>query len=99
MKAVTVVFNIAIEEDILEALRGIGADAFTQWPRIVGQGPGTGPRMDSHVWPGANSGLLLVVDDELAVRVMAVLQELHDSPKGRQAGLFAYQTAVEQCLR
>jgi hypothetical protein len=54
--------------------------------------------MDSHVWPGANTGLLLIVDDDTAVRVMSVLQELHDSPEGRQAGLFAYQTSVERSL-
>ena len=55
--------------------------------------------MDSHVWPGANTGLLLIVDDDTAVRVMSVLQELHDSPEGRQAGVFAYVSPVEQYLR
>jgi hypothetical protein len=35
----------------------------------------------------------------LAAQVKAVLQELHDSPQGLQAGVFAYQTAVEPCLR
>ena len=99
MKAVTVIFNVSIEEEVLEAVRAAGVTAFTQWPRIVGQGPETGPRMDSHVWPGANTGLLLIVDDDTAVRVMSVLQELHDSPEGRQAGIFAYVTPVEQSLR
>ena len=99
MKSVTAIFNVAIEEEVLAVLRGLGIEAFTQWPRIVGQGPETGPRMDSHVWPGANSGLLLIVDDDMAARVMEELQKLHDSPVGRQAGLFAYQAAVERCLR
>lgn len=99
MKAVTVIFNVSIQEEVIAEVRSVGVEAFTQWPRIVGQGPGTGPRMDSHVWPGANTGLLLIVDDDTAVRVMSVLQELHDSPEGRQAGVFAYVSPVEQYLR
>ena len=98
MKAVTVSFNVSVEEEVLAAVRSAGVTAFTQWPRIVGQGPETGPRMDSHIWPGANAGLLMVVDDALAGRVMDAIQELHASPVGRQAGIFAYQTAVERCL-
>ena len=98
MKAVTVIFNVSIEEEVLEAVRAAGVTAFTQWPRIVGQGPETGPRMDSHIWPGANAGLLMVVDDVLAGKVMDALQALHASPVGRQAGIFAYQTAVERSL-
>lgn len=98
MKAVTVIFNVSIQEEVHAAIRKVGITAFTQWPRIVGQGPETGPRMDSHVWPGANAGLLMVVEDESADTVMTALQALHDTPEGRQAGLFAYQTTVERCL-
>ena len=36
MKAVTVIFNVSIEEEVLEAVRDAGVTAFTQWPRIVG---------------------------------------------------------------
>ena len=98
MKAVTVIFNVSIEQDVLKALRGAGVTAFTQWPRIIGQGPETGPRMDSHVWPGANSGLVVGVEDEQAGKAMDALQALRDTPDVRRAGLFAYQTPVERCL-
>lgn len=99
MKAVTAIFNVAIEEEVLEAVRRAGVRHFTQWPRIVGQGPVTGPRMDNHVWPGANAGVVMIVDDALAGTVMDALQALRESPVGRQAGLFAYQSPVERTLR
>jgi len=98
MKSITAIFNIAIEEDVLETIRRVGVQHFTQWPRIVGQGPVTGPRMDSHVWPGANTALEMIVEDALAKPLMDALQELRDSPQGRQAGIFAFQTAVERAL-
>ena len=89
MKAVTVIFNVSIQEEVHAAIRKVGITAFTQWPRIVGQGPETGPRMDSHVWPGANAGLLMVVEDELAdgwVRAIPVVVRVcvrinHASPR------------------
>ena len=98
MKTITAVFNVSIEDAVLAALRSVGVEHFTQWPRIVGVGPRTGPRMDSHVWPGANSSIVVLVDDATAVCVLSVLQELHDSPEGQQAGLTAWQTNVEQML-
>lgn len=98
MKAVTVLFNIAIEEEVLETVRKAGIRHFTQWPRVLGQGPHTGPRMDNHVWPGANAALQMIVGDPEAAPLMDALQALRDSPTGRQGGIFAYQTAVERAL-
>ena len=99
MKAVTAIFNVAIEEEVQEVLRRCGVRHFTQWPRVVGQGPTTGPRMDNHVWPGATSALESIVEDAQAGPLMDALQALRDSPAGRQAGLYAFQTAVERALR
>lgn len=98
MKAVTVVFNVAIEDDVLGVLRRVGVHHFTQWPRIVGKGSVSGPRMDNHVWPGANAALLAIVDDATATRLMDALQALRDSPAGKQAGVYAYQSPVERTL-
>ncbi len=98
MKSITAIFNIAIEEDVLETIRRVGVKHFTQWPRIVGQGPVTGPRMDSHVWPGANASLQMIVEDGQAGPLMDALQALRDSQVGRQAGIYAFQTPVERAL-
>ena len=98
LKLVTIYANISIAEDILDAFRALGIKFYTQFPRIVGNGPVTGPRLDSHVWPGANTGFQVVAEEALATRLMDRLQELHDSEMGRQSGLYAFQTAVERAL-
>ena len=98
MKAVTVLFNVAIEEEVQEIVRKAGVKYYTQWPRVVGHGPHTGPRMDNHVWPGANAALQMIVEDPVATPLMDALQALRDSPAGRQGGIFAYQTVVERAL-
>jgi len=99
MKAVTVFFNIAIEEEVLAAVRGAGVEHYSEWPRMTGRGAATGARMDNHVWPGANSGILMLVDDKVATTVMDALQKLRDSRVGHQSGIFAYQSPVERTLK
>ena len=97
-KLVTVYANISIADDILDAFRGLGIEHYTQFPRIVGNGPVTGPRLDSHVWPGANTGFHVIADEAVASRLMDRLQELRDSDMGRQSGLYAFVTPVERVL-
>ncbi len=97
-KLVTVYANISIAEDLLAVFRSLGVEHYTQLPRIVGNGPATGPRLDSHVWPGANVGFQIVLDEAVATKLMDRLQELRDSEMGRQSGLYAFQTSVERVL-
>jgi hypothetical protein len=40
----------------------------------------------------------MIVEDSLAERLMDTLQALRDSPVGRQAGVYAYQSPVERAL-
>ena len=98
MKLVTIFANISIAEDILDVLHALGIEFYTQMPRIVGNGPVTGPRLDSHVWPGANTGFQIVADDAQASRLMDKLQEMRDSDAGRQSGLYAFMSPVERVL-
>lgn len=97
-KCVTIYANISITEEILEALAAEGLKFYTQFPRIVGQGPATGPRLDSHVWPGANTGFQVVAEADVLDRLMDRLQTLRSSEMGRQSGLFAFMTPVDRAL-
>lgn len=95
MKAITAIFNVSVEEVVLERIKACGVKSFTLLPRIMGQGPGTEPRLGSHVWPGVNAALVMVMDADLARKVMECLREYSETPEGRLAGIFAYQVAVE----
>lgn len=97
-KCVTIYFNIAVADEIVDAIAKAGVTAYSMWPRMVGNGPATGPRLDSHVWPGANAGIQAVVEAETAGRVMDVLQLLRDGDIGRDSGLFAFVTPVERVV-
>lgn len=97
MKMVLAVYNVAVDEEVMEAVREAGVACYTKWPRVVGEGQTTGPRLDDHIWPGANCATLMVVPDELVPKVMSVLQGLRDTI-GRTEGVKAFVLNVEQQL-
>ncbi len=94
MKLIFLVYNISIEEDVRILLRDQQIEGFTQWPRLLGRGKSTGPRMDDNVWPGANSAIMAVVPDEKAPAFMAAIQALREGD-ARREGIKAFQLPVE----
>ncbi|MCQ2396307.1 MAG: transcriptional regulator [Lentisphaeria bacterium] len=94
MKLIFIVYNISIEEDVQNILSRMNVQCFTQWPRLLGKGITTGPRMDTSVWPGANSALMAVVEDSQAKPLMDAVQALRDGAAKRE-GIKAFQLPVE----
>ena len=98
MKAVWVMHDIVLEDEVQGILDEMGIVGMSRWKRMTGRGPKSGARMDNHVWPGANAGVVAVVEDEMASRLMGRLQILRDEAGGK-TGVWAFATAVEESLR
>jgi nitrogen regulatory protein PII len=97
MKMVLAVYNVAVDDEVMEAVRKAGVKCFTKWPHILGEGQKTGPRMDNHTWPGANCATMMVVPDELVGRVMGAIGGLRETI-GQREGIKAFVLNVEQQL-
>ncbi|MGI5869112.1 MAG: PG0541 family transporter-associated protein [Kiritimatiellia bacterium] len=98
MKCITVFYNIAGDDAVMDVLARCGVDEYSKFPRCQGRGRVSGARHDDHVWPSYNAGLVMVVPAAKAVEVMAALQAFRDGPLGRRIGIFAYQTPVDAVL-
>ena len=98
MKAITIFYNVANDDEVLALLEGQGVTEYSKLPRTAGRGAVSGPRLDDHVWPGYNVTIIVIVSDALAPKLMAALQSFRDGPVGRRTGIYAYQTAVEAVL-
>ena len=61
MKAVWIMHDIVLTDEIQDILDELGVVGLSRWKRMTGRGPQSGTRMDNHVWPGANSGAMVVV--------------------------------------
>jgi nitrogen regulatory protein PII len=93
MKMVMVVYNEAIDEEVMNALISCCIDSFTKWQRVLGKGKASGPHLDSTVWPGENNVCMAVVDDKKAPLILAEIINLRKS-LGKE-GVKAFVLPVE----
>ena len=98
MQALWIIYDIVLDTDLLTLLRQQNVSAYTRWPRLTGTGPLSGPRLDDHVWPGANAAILTVLPDEAVSALLPPLQTLRDTV-GHQTGLYAFTTPVLSALQ
>jgi hypothetical protein len=94
MKLVFLVYNAAIDEDVMEALERLGIEEYTKWPRLTGKGNSSGPHLDSPVWPGVNSALLIATNDDKAGSLLKEVQSL--KKKFSHEGIKAFLLPLEE---
>lgn len=79
MKAVFIVHNMAIDEEVNTALAELGVECYTKFTRILGKGKLSGPHLDTPIWPGANTGTLVIVEQAKAARIMQKIREMRQN--------------------
>ena len=94
MKLVLISYNAAIDEEIMGALKNVGISGYTKLPRVIGDGKASGPHLDSHIWPGANSLLVLAVEDDKKDQILAQVMKLRQ--KLGKEGIKAFVLPLEE---
>lgn len=94
MKAVLIIHNQGIGEEVMESLDRLGIRGFSRWNQVQGRGTHTGePHMGSHVWPSLNSAILTVIPDD---QVPELLEAVHTIDRRvEQEGIRAFVWTVE----
>jgi len=93
-KMVMIIYNEAIDEEVMESLRSCCIEYFTKWQRILGKGQASEPHLDTSVWPGVNSVCMTVVDDEKVTPIVSKVKELRKN-LGKE-GIKAFVLPVEE---
>jgi nitrogen regulatory protein PII len=70
MKAVLIVHNSAIDDDINEALASLGIKRYTKFTGVLGKGRLSEPHLNIEVWPETNYATLVVTDPSKAQQLM-----------------------------
>ncbi|PIS30178.1 hypothetical protein COT42_03580 [Candidatus Saganbacteria bacterium CG08_land_8_20_14_0_20_45_16] len=76
MKIVFIVFNAAIEDEVMECLAKTGVSNYTKFPDIHGKGGHSDPHLDTQIWPGTNHGLLIAADVSLKDKILKEVKNL-----------------------
>lgn len=97
MKAVFISFDQAHAEKVVDILGQSLVRGYTAWEQTQGRGSKTGePHLGSHAWPGMNSSVLTICEDE---KVAPLLERLAKLDKEKpMLGLRAFVLPVEQVL-
>ena len=93
---ILVVFNSSIEEEVMEGLHAAGLSSYTRVPCVQGVGGHSEPRLDSHVWPGTNTMLLICVGMEAKERLLGAIRELKE--RHSEEGIKAIVLPVISCV-
>ena len=97
MEMVMIVYNQAIDEEVLELLEEVGINRYTKWQRVLGKGEDSNARLDTPVWPGANMVLGLVIKEKRKLQRLTKGLKKLDAEVGDK-GLFAFRWPVEKIV-
>lgn len=93
MKMAVIVYNEAIDEEIMSALESCCINSFTKWQRVLGRGKSSGAHFDSGVWPGANNVCMAVIEDGKVAAILTQIKSLRKT-LGKE-GIKAFVLPVE----
>lgn len=97
MKAVMIVYNHGITEEVEEALENLNIRGFTRFLNVHGQGSEKGePHLGTHIWPSQNVVVLTVIKDELVDLLLEKIKEINK--EAEEQGIHAFVYNVEKMV-
>jgi len=72
---VLVFYDRAFDENIMEALKGIGVKDFSKWQDTLGAGTHE-PHLGDTVWPGLNNTLAVVTEEAVKEEIFRAVRRL-----------------------
>ncbi len=94
MKAVFVVFNQALTEQVEQAFSSLAIHGYSQWPEMHGAGSMKGePHLGTHIWPTLNTGMLTIVEDNVVPKLLSKIQKIDKSAE--RQGMHAFVWNIE----
>lgn len=76
VKMVYIVYNAAIDEEVMACLERCRIESYTKIPTVHGAGKLSGPHMGTHVWPASNSMLLIACEDDVKDHIVEEMGNL-----------------------
>lgn len=95
MKAVFVVYNQALSDQVERAVRRVGLRGYTQWQGVRGSGSRDGePHLGTHTWPAVNMAMLIMAPDGASEELKKALRAI--DAQSPQQGLRVFSWTVDE---
>ncbi len=82
-KMVMVVYNEAIDAEVMEALEICAIKNYTKITAAFGKGTASGTHLGNDIWPGRNNILYAACEEETAKKMLSCVKELR-KPLGKE---------------
>jgi len=77
MKAIFIVYNMALTDKVEYMIDVLGIRGYSQWSNMQGRGSETGdPHYGNHTWPEINSAILTIVEDDQVEKILQKVKNL-----------------------
>ena len=97
MKAVMIIYNLALTEKIEYTLEHFGIRGYTQWDNVEGVGSVSGvPHLGTHTWPEINGVTLTFVEPDKVPLLLEAVKRIDEINK--DVGIRAFVWEVEQAV-
>ena len=93
MKAVLIVHNVAIDEEVNEVLESVGINCYTKFTNTLGKGQISEPHLGTDVWPVINCGTFVVIEEVKATKVMENVRQMRE--KRGSEGIKAFMWEID----
>lgn len=74
---VYIIFNNALEPEILDILKKVQVKAYTRWDKVKGVGE-TGPHMGDEIWPAWNTMIMSALDSDKKKALSEEIKKLRE---------------------
>ena len=96
MKMLFVIYSREADEDVVLAFKQSGMRGYTKMQEVYGEGKETEPKLGTHIWPGMNNVLFVVIEDDDVKGSMDLIRQMKkDHPR---AGLMGFFLPLEDCV-
>jgi len=97
MKAILIFYHVEYHEDLMTILEKTGIKAYSRLERVLGNGKTSNPRLDTFVWPGFNSALIIGIEEqEKREKFLEELKKYSDNLQGK--GIAAFVLPLERII-
>lgn len=97
MKAVFIIYNQSISNEVQKIIDSCLIRGFTKWMDVKGRGSRNGePHEGTHTWPELNNAHLTIVEDEKVKTLLDLLKDLNN--KVEKQGLRVFVWNIEQTI-
>jgi nitrogen regulatory protein PII len=91
MKAILILHNIAIDENVNDTLNELGVTCFTKFTNVLGRGELSEPHWNNDVWPGTNYGTFIVTEQAKAKEIVEKIRQMRGELGGEGIKAFVWE--------